>query len=160
MDPVAKSEDCATPTSGKPDTKTMHAMNAARNCLANFEVIDVSQMVPVGRVAQAFDLAGTTSKMGAPFLRVLCEGAGTTKACTAKLGAVTTMQADGHDKPMVQTASYPPLPRTQERGTLCSGAGREQHGRAGHPPKVANRSTGVGVVEEAGVDLSVHNGHN
>src|SRR5579863_6052529 len=78
----------------------------------------------------------------------------------AKLGAVTTMQADGHDKPMVQTASYPPLPRTQERGTLCSGAGREQHGRAGHPPKVANRSTGVGVVEEAGVDLSVHNGHN
>src|SRR5579863_578383 len=53
----------------------------------------------------------------------------------AKLGAVTTMQADGHDKPMVQTASYPPLPRTQERGTLCSGAGREQHGRAGHPPR-------------------------
>jgi hypothetical protein len=31
-------------------------------------------------VAQAFDLAGITSKAGAPFLRVLCEGAGTTNA--------------------------------------------------------------------------------
>ncbi len=28
----------------------------------------------VGRVAQAFDLAGITNTVGAPFLRVFCEG--------------------------------------------------------------------------------------
>jgi len=33
-----------------------------------------------GRVARAFDFAGTASIEGAPFLRVLCEGAGTTNA--------------------------------------------------------------------------------
>ena len=35
------------------------------------------------------------------------------------------MQADGHNKPMVQAASYPPLQRTQGRGTHCSGTGRK-----------------------------------
>jgi hypothetical protein len=35
-----------------------------------------------GRVAQAFDLAGLTNRAGAPSLRVLCEGAGTTNACS------------------------------------------------------------------------------
>jgi hypothetical protein len=29
-----------------------------------------------GRVAQAFELAGITNKVGAPFLRIFCEGAG------------------------------------------------------------------------------------
>ena len=40
-----------------------------------------SMLAPVWRVAQAFDLAAITSALGAPFLRALCEGAGTTKAC-------------------------------------------------------------------------------
>jgi hypothetical protein len=38
-----------------------------------------------GRVAQAFHLAGITREAGAPFLRVLCEGAGTPKPAPAKL---------------------------------------------------------------------------
>jgi hypothetical protein len=32
-------------------------------------------------VAQAFDSLASYDKTGAPFLRVLCEGAGTTNAC-------------------------------------------------------------------------------
>ena len=31
-------------------------------------------------LAQSFDLAAVINKMGAPFLRVFCEGAGTTNA--------------------------------------------------------------------------------
>src|SRR5690348_17377644 len=37
------------------------------------------------RVAQALDLADTTQAAGAPFLRVLCEGAGTGLPAAAKL---------------------------------------------------------------------------
>jgi hypothetical protein len=36
------------------------------------------------RVAQAFDLAAITNTVGAPFLRVLCEGAGTTNVCRSE----------------------------------------------------------------------------
>jgi hypothetical protein len=47
--------------------------------------------------------------------------------------AVGEMQAAGHDKLMVQAASYPPLQRTQGRGTQSSGTGKiksETEGRA------------------------------
>ena len=53
------------------------------------------------------------------------------------VSAVDAMQAAGHNKPMVQAASYPPLQRTQGRGTQSSGTGKEKRdGRAGHPPGI------------------------
>jgi hypothetical protein len=52
------------------------------------------------------------------------------------MSAVGPMQAAGHNKLMIQAASYPPLQRTQGRGTQSSGTGKvkKRVGRAGHPP--------------------------
>jgi|SRR5271170_1020189 len=51
------------------------------------------------------------------------------------MSAVGPMQAAGHNKLMIQAASYPPLQRTQGRGTQSSGTGKvkKRVGRAGHP---------------------------
>ena len=50
------------------------------------------------------------------------------------MSAVRTMQAAGHDKPMLQAASYPPLQRSQERGTRSSGTGKKKERRKDGPP--------------------------
>ncbi len=75
-----------------------------------------------GRVAQAggpaFDLACITNEVGAPFLRALCEGAGTTDAC-----------ADGSTPPDLETKSSPiphslspRRPRRKDKNDNCSTA--------------------------------------
>jgi RHS repeat-associated protein len=51
------------------------------------------------------------------------------------MSAVTAVQADGHSKPMVTAASYPPLQKTQGRGTPSFAMGkRNATERVGHPP--------------------------
>ena len=51
------------------------------------------------------------------------------------MSAIGAMQAAGHDKLMVQAASYPPLQRTQGRGTQSSGTGKGKKARRkGGPP--------------------------
>jgi hypothetical protein len=42
------------------------------------------------------------------------------------VSAVSTMQAGGHGKPMVSAASFPPLQKTQGRGTHSFGTGKEE----------------------------------
>jgi predicted nucleotide-binding protein len=51
--------------------------------------------------------------------------------------------------PMVQAASYPPLQRTQERGTHCSGTGSENLGNPGHPPDRTSEVLKL-IVDSAG----------
>jgi hypothetical protein len=51
------------------------------------------------------------------------------------MSAVSAMQTAGHDNPMVSAASFPPLHRTQERGTHSFGTGKKNHERPGRPPK-------------------------
>src|SRR5579863_1166051 len=52
----------------------------------------------------------------------------------AKPGAVTTMQADGMTNHILSAPSYPPLPRTQGRGTRSVELRVNPGGRMGHPP--------------------------
>ena len=47
---------------------------------------------------------------------------------------ISTMQAGRHDKLMVSVASYPPLQKTQERGTRSFETGRRELKGMGHPP--------------------------
>jgi hypothetical protein len=47
---------------------------------------------------------------------------------------ISTMQAGRHDKLMVSAASYPPLQKTQERGTRSFETGRRELKGMGHPP--------------------------
>src|SRR5208282_5018290 len=57
------------------------------------------------------------------------------------MSAVSSMQAAGHSKPMVQAASYPPLQRTQERGTHCFRTGKKEPQKGGPPaPKAYKMS--------------------
>ena len=66
------------------------------------------------------------------------------------MSAVGTMQAAGHDKPMLQAASYPPLrqaqggllQRSQERGTRRSGTGKKKQRRKDGPPADSDRPHG------------------
>src|SRR5438270_3971792 len=70
----------------------------------------------VRRVAQAFDLAGITNTMGAPFLRAVCEG--------RESRTHTQSGSRGRDKKMVLTASRL---LTASRPALAKNA------RTGHP---------------------------
>ena len=65
------------------------------------------------------------------------------------MSAVGSMQAAGHNKLMVQAASYPPLQRTQGRGTQSSGTGKakKRGGRAGHPPHRIGPAPAANQVE-------------
>ena len=60
------------------------------------------------------------------------------------VSAVDAMQAAGHNKPMVQAASYPPLQRTQGRGTQSSGTGNAR--QKGGPPAPGGCNLGSGGV--------------
>ena len=62
------------------------------------------------------------------------------------MSAVGAMQAAGHDKPMVLAASYPPLQRTQGRGTQSSGTKKAR--RKGGPP--ATQSSGTKKARRKG----------
>jgi hypothetical protein len=102
------------------------------------------------RVAQAFDLGGTSNKNGCPVLRALCEGRVPRTHAVAQprpLDLETrswsnprspwpnrAMQTAGLTSNLVQAASYPPLQKAQGRGTQNSGTGRKNTERAGHPP--------------------------
>ncbi len=53
------------------------------------------------------------------------------------MSAVSAVQTDGHDKSMVSAASYPPLQKTQERGTHSFESGKKNHGKAGPPARIS-----------------------
>ena len=72
----------------------------------------------LGRVAQAFDLAGIAKPVGAPFLRVLCEGAGTTDVCSC----VATPPDSGTKASSSLNSSAPARPRPKDRNDNCSTA--------------------------------------
>src|SRR6266567_3803643 len=78
------------------------------------------------RVAQAFDLAGMTNTSGCPVLRAVCEGreprTHTQPVCAER------------DKKLCRLHRYPPLRKTQGRGTLSADAAHEHHRKPGHPP--------------------------
>src|SRR5450432_1091518 len=65
---------------------------------------------------------------------------------------VSATQAAGVANPMVPAASYPPLQRTQGRGTQSSGTGKnERDRRVGHPPSFETvAATGMDVIAHAG----------
>src|SRR5208282_127190 len=52
------------------------------------------------------------------------------------VSTVGAVEADGDDKPIESAASYPPLYKTQERGTHSFGMGKKKtrRERLGHPP--------------------------
>ena len=81
----------------------------------------------------AFDLADTTNAAGCPVLRVPCEG---------REPQIPGAAQPRHDKQHGTTASYPPLQRTQGRGTHSSGTGRKQN-RLGHPSVLGVTMTGT-----------------
>jgi hypothetical protein len=53
------------------------------------------------------------------------------------VSAIGAMQAAGHSKSHNIGSSYPPLQKAQERGTRCSGTGRENTESPGHPPSAS-----------------------
>ena len=63
------------------------------------------------------------------------------------MSAIGPMQAAGHDRPMVQAASYPPLQRTQGRGTQSSGTGKVK----GETETRATRPTASEAIRAAAV---------
>jgi RHS repeat-associated protein len=71
-----------------------------------------------GRVAQAFDLLGTTNTVGAPFLRVLCEGAGTTDACSCE----ATPPDPGTKSSPILHSRAPARLRPKDKSDNCSTA--------------------------------------
>ena len=71
-----------------------------------------------GGVAQAFDLAAITNTVGAPFLRALCEGAGTTNACSC-----AATPPDSETKSSSSPHSPAPVQfRPRDRNDSCSTA--------------------------------------
>jgi hypothetical protein len=62
------------------------------------------------------------------------------------MSAVGAMQTARHDQPMVSAASYPPLQKTQGRGTHSSGTGKTTRGTLGHPPSTRKRLVTYGLV--------------
>src|SRR5258708_23297952 len=58
------------------------------------------------------------------------------------MSAVGPMQTAGHNKPMVQAASYPPLQKTQGRGTHSPGTGsQDAESRATRPTSYRVQAT-------------------
>src|SRR6202043_2666074 len=68
-----RSCEATPPDSGSKSSSSLHLRAPAR-----LRPRDRNDNCSTGGVAQAFDLAAITTTVGAPFLRVLCEGAGTT----------------------------------------------------------------------------------
>ena len=77
-----------------------------------------------GRVAQAFDLAGAKNIVGAPSF-----------AHFAKGGNLERMRDRVAERQkLCRQHRYPPLQKTQGRGTLSIDGAHRHHQRVGHPP--------------------------